>query len=94
MRTGRQCQTRQYVHSCARPDYTREEIEYDRELREKAGIMNQTEGKLVHVVRNLAIHKLRVPQDLAYRYPINFQPIERDLLVDSSPALFSSQASR
>ncbi|KAK6052291.1 hypothetical protein COOONC_10203 [Cooperia oncophora] len=42
-----------------RPDYTREEIEYDRALRRKAGIMNSQEGKLTYIVRDLAIHKLR-----------------------------------
>ncbi|KAK6049635.1 hypothetical protein COOONC_12860, partial [Cooperia oncophora] len=59
MRSGRQSLTKDFVHSYARPDYTREEIEYDRALRRKAGIMNSQEGKLTYIVRDLAIHKLR-----------------------------------
>ncbi|KIH47879.1 hypothetical protein ANCDUO_22056 [Ancylostoma duodenale] len=84
MRTGRQSLTRQYVHSYARPDYTREEIDYDRALRKKAGVMNETEGKLMYVVRDLAIHKLRVPRDLPSRHSINASHvIERSSLMDN-----------
>lgn len=64
MRIGRQSLTKDFVHSYARRDYTREELEYDRLLRRKAGIMNSEEGKLVYVVRDLAIHKLNTPREL------------------------------
>lgn len=68
MRAGRQALTREFVHSYARPDYTKEEVEYDRLLRTKAGKMNRNEGKLAYVVRDLAIHKLKVPRELPGNY--------------------------
>ncbi|EYC35795.1 hypothetical protein Y032_0982g3284 [Ancylostoma ceylanicum] len=37
MRAGRLSMTKDFVHSYARKDYTREELEYDRSLRKKAG---------------------------------------------------------
>ncbi|XGW07566.1 hypothetical protein V3C99_010605 [Haemonchus contortus] len=64
MRAGRLSLTKDFVHSYARTDYTKEELAYDRSLRQKAGIMNREEGKLSYVVRDLAIHKLRTPRDL------------------------------
>ncbi|XGW08955.1 hypothetical protein V3C99_011344 [Haemonchus contortus] len=64
MRAGRLSLTRDFVHSYARTDYTREELEYDRSLRKKAGKLNQEEGKLAYVVRDLCIHKLKNPRDL------------------------------
>ncbi|WKY08770.1 hypothetical protein Q1695_007914 [Nippostrongylus brasiliensis] len=64
MRTGRQNLTKQFVHSFARRDYTTEELQLDRTLRKKAGEMNAREGKLVYVVRDLEIVKLRSPRDL------------------------------
>lgn len=70
MRSGRQSLTKDYVHSYARTDYTREELDYDRSLRKKAGIMNRQEGKLLYIVRDLAIHKLSNPRDLPARHSI------------------------
>ncbi|EYC32397.1 hypothetical protein Y032_0003g1549 [Ancylostoma ceylanicum] len=67
MRARRLPLTQEFVHSYARTDYTREEINYDRSLRKRAGIMNQREGKLMYVVRDLAIHKLRSPRELPTR---------------------------
>lgn len=67
MRTGRQSLTKDYIHSYARRDYTREELEYDRTLRKKAGTMNSEEGKLVYVVRDLVIPNLNAPRDLPVR---------------------------
>ncbi|KIH67865.1 hypothetical protein ANCDUO_01801 [Ancylostoma duodenale] len=49
MRNGRLSLTKQYVHSYARKDYTREELEYDRSLRKKAGQLNHQEGMLKYV---------------------------------------------
>ncbi|KIH68704.1 hypothetical protein ANCDUO_00960 [Ancylostoma duodenale] len=48
MKSGRQSMTQRFVHSYARTDYTREEINYDRILRRKAGQMNQQEGSHHH----------------------------------------------
>lgn len=67
MRRGRLSLTSQFVHSYARKDYTREELEFDRALRRKAGEMNKQEGKLSYVVRDLSIHKLKTPRDLTAR---------------------------
>ncbi|KIH59300.1 hypothetical protein ANCDUO_10472 [Ancylostoma duodenale] len=47
MKSGRQSMTQRFIHSYARTDYTREEINYDRILRRKAGQMNQQEGALL-----------------------------------------------
>ncbi|EYC40176.1 hypothetical protein Y032_0625g791 [Ancylostoma ceylanicum] len=69
MRRGRLSLTRQFTHSYARKDYTREEIEFDRALRKKAGLLNQQEGKLLYVVRDLSIQKLKTPRDLPARSP-------------------------
>ena len=55
------------MHTYARTDYTREEIEYDRALPKKAGIVNGQEGKLAYIVRDLAIHKLTSPRELPAR---------------------------
>ncbi|KIH63762.1 hypothetical protein ANCDUO_05935 [Ancylostoma duodenale] len=66
MRRGRLSLTRQFTHS-----YTREEIEFDRALRKKAGLLNQQEGKLLYVVRDLSIQKLKTPRDLPVRSPNN-----------------------
>ncbi|VDK58452.1 unnamed protein product [Cylicostephanus goldi] len=62
MKSGRLSLTRQFIHSYARKDYTREELEFDRTLRRKAGLMNRQEGKLLYVVRDLRIHKLKNPR--------------------------------
>ncbi|KAL6743577.1 hypothetical protein Aduo_016599 [Ancylostoma duodenale] len=61
---GRQSLTKNFIHSYARRDYTPEELELDRKLRRKAGELNQKEGKLQFVVRDLQIHRLRYPRDL------------------------------
>lgn len=74
MRSGRRSLTQCYVHSYARPDYTREEIEYDRALRIKAGKLNSQEGKLTYVVRDLAIHKLKFPRELPASGRIEIAP--------------------
>ncbi|EYC03997.1 hypothetical protein Y032_0090g2354 [Ancylostoma ceylanicum] len=71
MRAGRLSMTKEYVHSYARKDYTKEELEYDRSLRKKAGMMNQLEGKLMYVVRDLVIHKLSVPRQLPVKSSID-----------------------
>ncbi|KIH59549.1 hypothetical protein ANCDUO_10212 [Ancylostoma duodenale] len=41
MRRGRLSLTKHCVHSYAPKDYTKEELEYDRSLRKKAGLLNQ-----------------------------------------------------
>ncbi|KIH62574.1 hypothetical protein ANCDUO_07142 [Ancylostoma duodenale] len=69
MRSGRQSLTKQFVHSYARKDYTREELEYDRSLRRKAGLLNQQEGMLKYVVRDFSIHELRYPRQLPQHAP-------------------------
>ncbi|EYC17757.1 hypothetical protein Y032_0029g1855 [Ancylostoma ceylanicum] len=58
MRRGRLSLTRQFVHSFARKDYTCEELEFDRALRKKAGLLNQQAGKLLYIMRDLSIQKL------------------------------------
>ncbi|RCN40539.1 hypothetical protein ANCCAN_13509 [Ancylostoma caninum] len=64
MKRGRLSLAQQFTHSYARKDYTREELVFDRALRQKAGTLNQQAGKLLYVVRDLSIHKLRTPLDL------------------------------
>ncbi|KIH50203.1 hypothetical protein ANCDUO_19720 [Ancylostoma duodenale] len=64
MKKGRLSLTKHCVHSYARNDYTKEELEYDRALRKKAGMLNHHEGRLIYVVRDLSIHKLRNPRPL------------------------------
>ncbi|VDL65854.1 unnamed protein product [Nippostrongylus brasiliensis] len=64
MRAERQSLTKNFGHSYARRVYTREELDYDRQLRKKAGAMNSQAGKLMFVVRDLTIHQLREPKDL------------------------------
>ncbi|RCN25823.1 hypothetical protein ANCCAN_28462 [Ancylostoma caninum] len=67
IRNGRLSLTKQFVHSYARKDYTREELEYDRCLRKKAGQLNHQEGMLKYIVRDLSIHELRYPRELPSR---------------------------
>ncbi|KAK6038615.1 hypothetical protein COOONC_23880 [Cooperia oncophora] len=61
---GRLSLTQTFHHSYARRDYTKEELDYDRQLRKRAGLLNANAGKLSYVVRDLAIHKLKTPRDL------------------------------
>ncbi|KIH58328.1 hypothetical protein ANCDUO_11467 [Ancylostoma duodenale] len=61
MKMGGLSLTKRCVHSYARKVHTRGELEYDRTLRKKAGLLNQQEGRLVYVVRDLSIHKLKNP---------------------------------
>ncbi|VDL67127.1 unnamed protein product [Nippostrongylus brasiliensis] len=64
MRAGRQSLTRQFVHSFARRDYTSEELRLDRRLRKEAGERNAAEGKLMYIVRDFDIVKLKTPREL------------------------------
>ncbi|EYC03568.1 hypothetical protein Y032_0093g2666 [Ancylostoma ceylanicum] len=67
LRSGRQSLTQQFVHSFARRDYTMEELTLDRSLRKQAGDLNAQAGKLVYVVRDFDIVKLKNPRELPRR---------------------------
>lgn len=73
MRSGRQSLTQKYVHSFARRDYTEEELHLDRALRKEAGQLNAQAGKLLYIVRDFDIIKLKAPRDLPHRSvtPVN-----------------------
>ncbi|EYB87460.1 hypothetical protein Y032_0262g569 [Ancylostoma ceylanicum] len=64
MKSGRQSLTEQFVHSFARRDYTMEELNLDRALRKRAGDLNALEGKLIYIVRDFDIIKLKYPREL------------------------------
>ncbi|EYC44081.1 hypothetical protein Y032_0473g2116 [Ancylostoma ceylanicum] len=84
MKSGRLSLTKHCIHSYARKDFTKEELEYDRALRRKAGALNQLEGKLVYVVRDLTIHKLRNPRALPYQASTQNNP-QDSMLASNSP---------
>lgn len=86
MRNGRLSLTKQFVHSYARRDYTREELEYDRSLRQKAGEMNKQQGML-KFVRDFAIHELRCPRALPHRSEpsLLYEPSKRSDAVVAAP---------
>ncbi|VDK52383.1 unnamed protein product [Cylicostephanus goldi] len=67
MRAGRQSLTQKFIHSYARRDYTYEELQLDRALRKQAGDLNAREGKLMYVVRDFEIVKLKSPRELPRR---------------------------
>ncbi|KAK6053270.1 hypothetical protein COOONC_09225 [Cooperia oncophora] len=54
MKRGRLSLTQTFPHSYARRDYTKEELDYDRQLRKRAGLLSANGGKLLYVVRALA----------------------------------------
>ncbi|KIH60525.1 hypothetical protein ANCDUO_09228 [Ancylostoma duodenale] len=64
MKRGRQSLTKIFVHSYARRDYTSKELHLDRAVRKRAGELNEKEGKLQFVVRDLQIHRLIRPRVL------------------------------
>ncbi|EYB82078.1 hypothetical protein Y032_0367g32 [Ancylostoma ceylanicum] len=66
MKAGRQSLTEQFVDSFARRDYTMEELNLDRALRKRAGDHNALEGKLVYIVRDFDIIKLKYPRELPH----------------------------
>lgn len=55
---------RQNHHTYCRRDYTRHELEVDRDLRKRAGTLNATYGELRYVVRDLQIFTLSAPHPL------------------------------
>lgn len=67
VRNGRQSLTKKFVHSFARRDYTEEEIKLDRSLRKEAGSLNAQAGKLMYIVRDFDLIKLKVPRELPRR---------------------------
>ncbi|EYC00245.1 hypothetical protein Y032_0117g691 [Ancylostoma ceylanicum] len=67
MRTGRQSLTQHFIHFFVRRDYTPEELALDRSLRKQAGDLNAQAGKLLYVVRDFEIFKLKAPCDLPRR---------------------------
>ncbi|KIH68849.1 hypothetical protein ANCDUO_00812 [Ancylostoma duodenale] len=95
MRARRTSLTQEFVHSYARTDYTREEINYDRSLRKSAGITKQREGKLPYVVRDLAIHKLRSPRELPTKPIVNpLSLVEHNRSMDESSQFPSTGTTR
>ncbi|KIH67853.1 hypothetical protein ANCDUO_01815 [Ancylostoma duodenale] len=67
MGSARQSLTQQYVHLFVRRDYSSEELALDRSLRKQAGDLNAQAGKLLYVVRDFAIFKLKTPRGLPRR---------------------------
>ncbi|KIH68738.1 hypothetical protein ANCDUO_00929 [Ancylostoma duodenale] len=73
MKSGRQSLTQELMHSFARRDYTVEELSLDRSLRKQAGDLNAQAAKLLYVVRDFDIVKLKTPRDLPKR-PLTLYP--------------------
>ncbi|XGW07567.1 hypothetical protein V3C99_010605 [Haemonchus contortus] len=66
MRAGRLSLTKDFVHSYARTDYTKEELAYDRSLRQKAGIMNREEEIPTVSIANATVDLAGLPRILGH----------------------------